>query len=189
MIAIGVDPGLTGAIAAVCSQRGLIECDDLPVCPNGTASGAMRNWIDAQALDVLLQDWSSRHDFAREDVVGFIERPIAMPGRPGGRGAPVQTIATQFDTFGVLRAMLQAHMRGRRPINVVDPKAWKALFGLKADKTEARDCCMRLYPSAPVTLKKHHNRAEAILIAHWGKRTVMGREDRRARHEELCNAF
>lgn len=183
MIAIGIDPGLTGAIAAVCSQRGLIECADLPVCPNGTASGAMRNWIDAQALDVLLQDWSSRHDFAREDVVGFIERPIPMPT------LPAQTVASQFDSFGTVRAMLQAHMRGRRPIEVVDPKAWKALFGLKSDKGEARACCLRLYSDAPVTRVKDHNRAEAILIAHWGKRTVMGREDRRARHEELCNAF
>ena len=30
-----------------------------------------------------------------------------------------------------------------------------------------------LYPSAPLKLAKHHNRAEALLIAHYG-RAVLG---------------
>lgn len=183
MIAIGIDPGLSGAIAAVCSQRGLLECADLPICPNGIATGSMRNWLDAPALDELLADWARRHDFAREDVAGFIERPIPMPT------LPAQTIASQFDTFGAIRALLQARMRGRRPVAMVEPRAWKAIYGLKGEKDPARACCLRLYPKAPVTRVKDHNRAEAILIAHYGRRKVMDGEARQTRHAELCNAF
>lgn len=34
-------------------------------------------------------------------------------------------------------------------------------------KHESRECALRLYPTAPVTRVKDHNRAESILIAHW----------------------
>ena len=39
-ISIGVDVGLSGAIAAVCSQRGLLEHENLPTCDNGAGRSA-----------------------------------------------------------------------------------------------------------------------------------------------------
>ena len=82
MLIIGVDPGLTGAISLLCSERGLLECEDLPTCTNGQTTGKMLRWIDVAALQGMLWDWSVRHGFAEHSVHACIERPIPMPSMP-----------------------------------------------------------------------------------------------------------
>lgn len=158
MIYLGIDPGLTGAISAI-GPHGLLACEDLPTCPNGTASGSMKRWIDTGMLRGLLQTWSDRFDFAHNDVEVYIERPIPMPS------LPAQTIASQFDTFGVLRALLER----KGVVHCVNPKDWKSFYGLGKEKDASRACCLRLYPGAPVARVKDHNRAESVLIGHYGR--------------------
>ena len=160
MIVIGVDPGLTGAISLICSKRGLLECEDLPTCSNGQETGKMLRWIDVDKLQTLLAVWSSRHAFAEHAVHACIERPIPMPT------LPAQTVASQFDTFGVIRALITGKV-SPNGMTIVNPQAWKKIFGLKTDKEASRACALRLYPDAPVTRIKDHNRAESILIGHW----------------------
>jgi hypothetical protein len=173
MLTLSCDPGLTGAIALLCSTKGLLECADLPVCANGQDTGKMRQWLDAGALSDLVQDWSWRHEFAKEALLCVVERPIAMPGGGGigkdGKkkfGIPAQTVASQFDTFGAVRMLMT--IRSREPVATPNPKEWQKVFGLKGgDKEASMACAQRLYPDAPLKFKKHHNRAEAILIGHW----------------------
>lgn len=166
-IVIACDPGLTGAICAIDSARGLLECADLPTCDNGS-SGSMKRWVDVKALAALLRDWSARHQFARESVQAVIEKPVAAPtiGK-FKRAVPAQTIAAQFDTFGTVRATLAA-VTGAQ-LHYVAPQGWKKFFGIVGEnaKSDARACCLRLYPNAPVTRVMDHNRAEAILVGHW----------------------
>jgi hypothetical protein len=45
--------------------------------------------------------------------------------------------------------------------------AWKRHFKLGSDKEFSRALAVRLYPSAPLNLKKHADRAEALLMARW----------------------
>lgn len=162
-IIIGVDPGLTGAMALLDSQRGVLDIQDIPTEPNGTDSGAMRSWVATRKTMDLLHDWSVKFDMHREWVGVFIERPIPMPT------LPAQTIAAQFDTFGVLRSLLGRHAG----VNVVNPREWKKLYALGSDKDASRNLAMRLYPDAQHWLKrvKDHNRAESLLIAHWALTT------------------
>lgn len=167
MIVLGVDPGLTGAIAAVHSERGLLACADLPVCANGLATGSMLRWLDVAGLEDLLHSWSRQHDFAPEYVCAAIERPIAMPRLPS------QTIAAQFDTFGAIRGVLIGQVSEPR-VAFVSPNEWKRRYGLHAEKADSRACALRLFPTAQLERKKDHNRAEAILIAHFHLRTVHG---------------
>ena len=90
-----------------------------------------------------------------------MERPIAMPS------LPAQTIAAQFDTVGAIRALCTLRFDA---LEFVAPSEWKKLFGLKGGKeakTDSRAAALRLYPNAPVTRAKDHNRAEAVLIGHW----------------------
>ena len=62
---------------------------------------------------------------------------------------------------GVLGAM-------RIPVEYVSPQRWKRAFGLLgAHKDASRGKAIDLYPSAPLSLKKHHGRADAILLARW----------------------
>lgn len=165
MLILSCDPGLTGALALLDSQRGLLECEDIPVCGNGTASGSMRNWVDVEGLQRILAGWSTKHEFAQHSVRAAIERPIPMPK------LPAQTVASQFDTFGVLRALIGGRV-GPGGMHMVNPREWKKFFGLDSSKEDSRACCKRLYPGAPVSLVKHHNRAEAILIGHWLLREI-----------------
>lgn len=159
---IGCDPGLTGALSLIDRHGVLLECADVPTCDNGLASGSMKRWVDVRALAAMLRDWSARHHFAKVSVQAAIERPIPMPT------LPAQTIASQFDTFGTIRA--EVARIADEGVQFVAPQAWKKLFGVGNDKDAARQCCLRLYPEAPVTRVKDHNRAEAILVAHWLRR-------------------
>jgi crossover junction endodeoxyribonuclease RuvC len=156
---IGIDPGLTGAIALVSAGK-LLEVEDLWPCANGNATGKMRSHLDVARLVAVLRDWSRRHDFAQRSVAVFLERVIPMPGMPS------TSIATLYEASGAIRGALVAL---GHDVELVTPHQWKKLFGLKSDKTEARARCALLYPHAPVTRVKDHNRAEAILIAHYGE--------------------
>lgn len=157
---IGCDPGVTGAISLIRSGQ-LLECEDLPVTANGMVTGKVNRWLDVTALNSMLQDWSARHDFARAAVSAVIERPIPMPSLPS------TTTASSFDTFGAVRAVLGIRVG---EVVAVTPKEWKAFFGLSPDKNASRAMALKFYPDAPVRRAKDHNRAEAVLLAHWQMR-------------------
>lgn len=167
MLIISCDPGLTGAISLICSQRGLLECEDIPTCGNGQTTGSMLRWVDTLALQSMLANWSTKHDFANQSVQACIERPIPMPT------LPAQTVASQFDTFGVIRALVTSKV-AQGAMTIVNPQVWKKTFGLKSDKDASIACALRLYPAAARFLarKKDHNRSESILIGHWLMREV-----------------
>lgn len=167
MIVLGVDPGLTGAISAICSKRGMLECADLPVVRNGQATGSMQNWLSARDLSGMVKDWARWHKFAEDDVHAAIERPIAMPRLPS------QTIASQFDTFGVVRAVLTL-LVGAQRVSFINPAEWKRRFGLATDKADSRACALRIFPTAPLARVKDHNRAESLLIARFHLLNVNG---------------
>jgi hypothetical protein len=161
MIVLGIDPGLTGAMALLCNSRGLLAVADLPTCSNGLATGKMKKWLNAEEFDRQLMEWRITHELAYEHVSVCMERPIAMPS------LPAQTIAAQFDTVGAIRALCTLRFDA---LEFVAPSEWKKLFGLKGGKeakTDSRAAALRLYPNAPVTRAKDHNRAEAVLIGHW----------------------
>lgn len=161
MIAIGIDPGMTGAIAAVCQRRGLLDVADMPTCRNGLEKGGSLKWVDDLELWTLLAEWASKFEFAMEHVTAYIERPIPMPGQQ------VWTTASSFDSQGALRSVCR--LRGYGP-TMISPYEWKKFYGLGKDKGGSLRVSKNLYPSAPITLKKHHGRAEAVLIAHYGLR-------------------
>ena len=60
------------------------------------------------------------------------------------------------------------------PFLLVSPQKWKGYFGLKADKNEALDLARKLFPKAPLKLKKDIHRAEALLIARYWRDQVHG---------------
>lgn len=159
---IGVDPGLTGAIALLEKGR-VLECRDLIVQDNETPGGKVNRRIDAEAMNDLLTDWSHRYEFGRNVVYACLEAAVPLPKMPS------TTTASTFDSFGCLRTLLILRM----PLTIVHPQRWKRTFGLKAIKDESIEMARRLYPNAGehVVLKKHHNRAEAILIGHWHYKT------------------
>jgi hypothetical protein len=158
LVAWGFDPGLTGAIAAHCELRGMLEVADLPTCSNGLKTGKMKRWIDDLELCHILRDWSERHEFRFDFVEAVIERPIAMPGQQ------ITTAASNYDTLGVIRGILTSKDICYR---LITPREWKTYYGIGKDKADSLQLAREYYPDAPLHLKKHHNRAEAILIGRY----------------------
>jgi crossover junction endodeoxyribonuclease RuvC len=157
---IGIDPGLTGAIALL-NETELIDVQDLPTMPVGQGTGRVKNQINAAAFHGILLNLLAKVE-PQEDGTPtvFIEKVGAMPD---------QGIAGAFslgDTVGCLRGVVVAC---NLPIQWVTPQSWKKHFRLPREKDVARSVAINLWPRAPLHLKKHHGRAEAGLIALYGR--------------------
>lgn len=161
MIAAAIDIGLTGAVGFV-DSRGTCTVHDLPTLPDGKAGSKRR--LDGRALGQLLRD----HIPAGEACIVVFEdvRPRPNPSR----GTSIVTEGALMRSRGVVEGVLDC-LRLTAHAKVVQPQTWKRHFGLIGkQKYESRLTALALYPCAQHALqrKKDHNRAEALLIAHWG---------------------
>ena len=148
MLTIGIDPGLSGAVALLDGDGLPVLVADLPVIRDGRLS-----WIDGGALQsVLLEALHGRPCRAA------VERVSAMPA---------QGIASAF-TFGVgFGSILSVLQTLHLPIELVTPAQWKTALGLSKDKRASLDKARLLFPTAELHLAKHDGRAEALLLAHF----------------------
>lgn len=69
--------------------------------------------------------------------------------------------------FGSIGAV--AELSSDRVIYVV-PQVWKKAMSLTSDKEVSLAAARLAYPEAKLTLKKHHGKAEALLIAEYARR-------------------
>jgi hypothetical protein len=150
---VGVDPGLTGA-AALFDGQTILDVFDLKTRPNGQLTGFMKKETCPDSFREKLHEWVHRFDLTMGSVSFMIERPIARPG------LPAQTIACQFDTFGVLRGVLNTLPWSGY---YASPNEWKALLGIGSDKILSLKIANMLF-SREYSLKRH-DRAEAVLIS------------------------
>ena len=158
MIVLGIDCGLTGAVAAISSDRSYAGVFDLPVIASGK-SAKVQTHIDAAGLAETIKQ--ARIAAGSVDVwMAAVERVAAMPGQG------VSSVFSLGDSFGAIRATLAVkHIA----CEFVTPNAWKRYYGLDGDKERARAKAIELFPGLATSLsrKKDHNRAEAILVADW----------------------
>lgn len=154
MIIIGIDPGLTGAITFL-DSRGSMVVEDIPTMAL-EGNGMVKRKVDGLALARLARN----HCPAVEGVTVVCEALRAMPGNA------IQTQGSLMRSFGAIEAVFEVL---RFPVMLVDPQTWKRHFGLKSDKAASLEVARRLYPQCnAIARAKDHNRAEALLIAHWG---------------------
>lgn len=151
ILTVGIDPGLTGAIAIL--QDGKYQTVwDIPTMLKG--AGAVKYETEPAAIYRFL-----RANLDPEySVKALMERTSAMPG---------QGVASMFsmgDTFGTLRACLAC---AGIPHEFVAASKWKKHFGLGTDKEASRALAAKLFPEAELHLKKHHDRAESLLISRY----------------------
>jgi crossover junction endodeoxyribonuclease RuvC len=150
-LVIGIDPGITGAIAVLSADGTVEHLADLPVMRDRSLA-----WIDGGQLQGLLLD-AIRGRTAR----AVVERVSSMPK---------QGVASSFAFgvgFGSILSVLQAMHIG---IELVTPAVWKRSLGLSSDKRASLDKARLLFPATELHLAKHDGRAEALLLAHWALR-------------------
>lgn len=168
MLTIGIDVGITGALAVLDEQEQLVGLEDLEVMVHGSAK-----WIDAQELLGVIR-------LLREGrpARAVVEHVHAMP--------KLGTVAANSKgmTMGSVLAALQI---AGVAIELVSPQTWKRALGLiapQATDTQKKRASLSkarmLFPTAELGLGKHHNRAEALLIAHWAVRHRNGEIGRAA---------
>lgn len=56
------------------------------------------------------------------------------------------------------------------PTHTVSPAKWKRAMGVDADKNRTRAKAQQMFPTADLRRVKDHGRAEALLIAEYGRR-------------------
>ena len=147
---LGVDPGRTGALAVLDTHDGRVTCHDMPDTIEGLH--ALVCEMPAVRLAVL-------------------EQLHAGPTMPGTR------VAAMFEHYGALKGAL---IWRDIPIRTVRPDQWKAAMGVpkRAGKTErkraSREKAGEAFPADAEQwrLAKHDGRAEAALLALYGKRWV-----------------
>ena len=162
MITIGIDVGITGAIAALDSNGQVLGVRDLPVMVSGRLK-----WIDGVELLTIVSDL--RNGQPARAVLEFVH---AIPK------LGCTTANSMGLTVGSTLAALQI---AGLSIELVAPQTWKRALGLlapgttdKAKKDASLSKARLLFPTANLGRVKDHNRAEACLIAHWGFRSWSG---------------
>ena len=149
---IGIDPGLSGAVAVLDDLK-IFDLFDMPIMSEGKKNKNQLN--SAQLVDIM-----KKHILSNVTYV-IVEQVSAMPG---------QGVTSMFNfgqTFGAIKGICASL---NLPIFYVRPAKWKKHFDLiNASKDASRTKVIEMYPSISDRLrkKKDVNKADAILIARY----------------------
>ena len=150
---IGIDPGLSGAIA-VMEDNKVLNLFDIPVMSEGKKN---KRQLNSSHLVNLIKENIEQN----EEVAVVVEQVNAMPG---------QGVTSMFNfaqTFGAIKGVCAAL---ELPIYFVRPSKWKKHFELiNSSKDSSRTKVIEMYPSLSSQLakKKDVNKSDAILIARF----------------------
>lgn len=146
-IFIGIDPGKSGALAAI-FENGAIEI--IPFNSSG--------YIDHLAQYAEITQLS--------EIRCCVEKVSAMPG---------QGVTSMFNfghNLGFIEGCLQSF---RIPYQLVPPQTWKKEFSLSSDKNKSIEVCQKLFPDIKLLptdrcKKPNDGMAEALLMAEYARR-------------------
>lgn len=159
MVILGIDPGLSGAVAVLNDGR-LTAIVDMPAVQ-----------IRAKGRELNLPDLASQlSEVIRSETphAAWIESVHAMPS---------QGVSSSFKfgrCYGEVRGIIAAHAI---PIKPVTPHEWKKVLRLGQGKDAARALASAEWPDMAERFRrvKDDGRAEAALIALYGWRQMNGR--------------
>ena len=150
---IGIDPGLSGAIA-ILEDNKVLGIFDMPVMAEGKKNKRQLN--SSQLVNIITDNTDKT-----KEIAVIVEQVNAMPG---------QGVTSMFNfgqTFGAIKGVCAAL---KLPIFFVRPSKWKKHFELiNASKDSSRTKVIEMYPtlSNQLTKKKDVNKSDAILIARF----------------------
>lgn len=154
---IGIDPGLSGAIAAILTNS-IDAPHSIEIAPMPIAGKELDVAMIIDYLEML----------AEFDRIAYIEAVHSMPK---------QGVSSSFK-FGFVTGVIHGIFRTLGiPLYLVTPQAWKKeiLAGTDKSKQAAIDWALRAYPNVNLfrTEKSKiydHNLADALAIAEYAKR-------------------
>src|SRR3990167_1939223 len=149
---IGIDPGLSGAMAMIIEGEDFVRVYDTPTMKVG-----------------------KHHEFSLPEMVKLLEGNMPIQAViEKVHSMPRQGVASSFSFgkgvgywIGILAAL-------RIPYEEVTPQRWQRtmLDGMQKTKDASRYKAMQLFPQLveQLKLKSHDGRADALLIAEWRRR-------------------
>lgn len=152
MCFIGIDPGLSGAIGIGGKNP---QAWDMPIFDDGK-----KRSLNILALRDLLLSIQEKNP----ECSIVLEKAQPMP-RDGSMGA-----FRYGEAYGIIKGLVVSM---GFPVMEVAPITWKSkIVGKGKDKDASRMLVIQTFPSlaSEFKIKKSHNRAEAILLAEYGKR-------------------
>ena len=161
---LGIDPGLSGAIA-ILEDKKVLNMFDMPVMSEGKKNKRQLN--SAQLVNIIKEKFNKN-----DDIAVVVEQVNAMPG---------QGVTSMFNfgqTFGAIKGVCAAL---DLPIFFVRPSKWKKHFELiNSSKDSSRTKAIEMYPSLANQLskKKDVNKSDAILIARFYSETRLKDENK-----------
>lgn len=141
---MGIDPGLSGAWALIDGAGRYVSAGD------------MHN-EDGRVL--------TRHVWA--EMVTAVKGNGVSVALERVHSMPRQGVATTFAFGAAYGCALALGNMFDEPAVLVTPNQWKKFYGLDADKNKSSALARDMWPTAPIKLKKHNGRAEALLIANY----------------------
>ncbi len=152
---IGVDPGLSGALAWVWGDPSLNTVVDMPTV-SVKRNGKNKKDIDYERLGQLLS-------LINIKTTAYIEKVGSMPG---------QGLSSTFAFGKATGAVIGSIATLLIPFTEVSPISWKKHFGLTGkNKDAARLLAIEKFPNLANQLKRKKDcgRADALLIAEYGR--------------------
>ncbi len=149
---LGIDPGTSGAWALLAPDSGVVHVYDFPLMEHFG-----HNVIDYKILSAQMGAFKDQIQLA------VIEDVHSMP---------MQGVASTF-SFGVSKGVVLGLAASFMiPIYTPPPAIWKMNLGLTKDKQDSFNLATKLFPdySHHWTKKSDDGKAEALLLAHFGKR-------------------
>jgi len=146
-VTVGIDPGVTGAVSII--GGGMCEVHDLPMLRVHSKA-----YVNSPELLSLLQ--RVRPKLIVVELAGARQR---------------QGVSSITQTWLVYGGVVATALSTGCTLEIVHPLKWKRRLGLLgADKEASRLKALQLFPKLGQELKrkKDHNRAEALLLAHYG---------------------
>ena len=135
---LGIDPGLSGAIA-ILEKKKVLSLFDMPVMAEGKKNKKQLN--SAQLVDIIREN-----SIGDDEIVVVVEQVNAMPG---------QGVTSMFNfgqTFGAIKGVCAAL---NLPIFFVRPSKWKKYFELiNSSKDSSRTKVIEMYPHLSNQLAK-----------------------------------
>lgn len=152
MMILGIDPGLSGALAFLDSVNGSLVVMDMPVVELQRNGKTKREVSPALLADMIAGKGIKQ---------AYVERVSAMPG---------QGVSSMFSfgrSLGIVEGVLAAY---EIPMTLVTPQAWQKSIGMRSGKDGSRERAMQLFPAYAdlFARKKDDGRSDAALIAKYG---------------------
>ena len=163
MIIIGIDPGISGAMAAYDTKlEKFIWLEDMPTIASGTSGKKMINpFALRESIDIVSKEL--KHGSDHIEVI--IEQVSAMPGNG------VTAMFNFGRSFGIIEGVICAM---KLPLHMVRPATWKKSMGYTNDKEVIRADMVRHFPYFADLLKRKldADRAEAMALCLYHRKRV-----------------